>query len=87
MDHALRSVLRAALERYDLPAPVQIDPVAAPSVNNMSLRVRAGRRLLRCKLYTHAHDLDALRYEQLLLQTLSSAELPFALPVPLADQL
>jgi homoserine kinase type II len=86
VDHTLISALHAALERYDLSGPAQLDPTAAPSVSNLSLRVRAGKRFLRCKLYTGAHDLDALRYEQQLLETLGRAELPFALPVPLADR-
>lgn len=86
MEDALLSILRATLARYDLPAPPEIEPGAAPSVNNMSVRVRAGDRRLRCKLYNGTHDLAALRYEQALLQALDRAGLPFALPVPLADR-
>lgn len=86
MEDVLLPILRAALARYDLPAPLAIEPGAAPSVSNVSLRVRAGDRRLRCKLYNGAHDLAALRYEQALLQTLDGAGLPFALPAPLADR-
>lgn len=86
VEDALLPALRAALERYDLPAPLQIEPGAAPSVSNLSLRVRAGELALRCKLYNRAHDLAALRYEQELLLALEHAGLPFALPAPLADR-
>lgn len=86
MEHALLPVLRVALARYDLPAPLEVEPSAAPSVNNVSVRVRAGDRALRCKLYNGAHDLAALRYEQALLKALDRAGLPFALPTPLADR-
>ncbi len=86
MEDALLSILRATLARYDLPAPPEVEPGAVPSVNNVSLRVRAGDRRLRCKLYNGAHDLAALRYEQALLQALDRAGLPFALPAPLADR-
>lgn len=86
MEDALLPILHAALARYDLPAPPEIEPHAAASVNNVSLRVRAGDSQLRCKLYNGAHDLAALRYEQALLQALDGAGLPFALPAPLADR-
>lgn len=86
MEPSLLPMLHAALAHYELPAPLQIASVAAMSVNNLSLRVRAGERALRCKLYNRTHDLAALRYEQALLQALDRASLPFAVPAPLADR-
>jgi Ser/Thr protein kinase RdoA (MazF antagonist) len=78
--------LYAALARYDLPAPLDIEPRADQGVNNLNLRIRAGTQILRCKIFTDAHPEEALRYEQQLLQALAQSDLSFALPVPLADR-
>lgn len=86
MDSSLLPMLHAALARYALPGPPRIASVAEPSVNNLSLRVQAGERALRCKLFNRTHDLAALRYEQALLQALDRAGLPFAVPAPLTDR-
>ncbi len=78
--------LYAALARYDLPAPLDIEPRAEQGVNNLNLRIRTGAEILRCKVFSDAHPEEALRYEQLLLQALAQSDLSFALPVPLADR-
>jgi len=75
-----------ALARYDLPAPLQIELRAEQGVNNLNLRVRTRVGILRCKVFSGAHPVAALRYEQQLLQALAQTDHSFALPVPLADQ-
>jgi homoserine kinase type II len=79
-------ILHAALARYDLPAPLQIELRAEQGVNNLNLPVRTGAGTLRCKVFPGTHSEAALRYEQQILQTLTQAEGSFALPVPLADR-
>src|SRR6266536_4746028 len=44
--------LYAAFARYDLPAPLEIEPRADQGVNNLNLRVRTGAGILRCKVFS-----------------------------------
>jgi homoserine kinase type II len=79
-------ILHAALARYDLPAPLQIEPRAEQGVNNLNVPIRTGAGTLRCKIFSAAHPEAALRYEQRLLHALAQTDRSFALPVPLADR-
>lgn len=79
-------IVYAALGRYDLPAPLQIEPRAEQGVNNLNLRIRTGSGTLRCKVFFAAHHEQALRYEQRLLHSLAQIDCSFTLPVPLADR-
>jgi homoserine kinase type II len=84
VDRSAFEIVRAALAPYDLPPPLQFEPLGGQGLHNLNLRISTGAGTLRCKVFGDAHPPAALRYEQRMLQALARTNRSFALPAPLA---